>query len=474
MNHCLATTFLALALMLAADTTLSAASPPPPVVTWGAQHFVNLQVGQSRQVAGHTLTLNRTFRHGCEITVDGQPLRLAFGRQTLPQVSGGLRIAIADQRGIAALTTDSAFPLNHAALQGEVLLNVSAADQPLLDPARYTFPIDRGDGYVWTMEEDSHIFALLQPNRSHEGTDLDLTGARHSAQHRLVAIEDSIVRWVRFGNKHEACLLLQSQHQPEIFYLYQHLDRDRLLVAEGDVLTRGRALGHIWGDGRWEHLHFSVIAPPGNPPDYPERYQYTLNAFPALAELWHGSLDIPEPIHPTGELNFAERYWDHGNRQHLAAYTPVLGYGWRLGDWCPAGRVERVTSLQRSDVFGFEGSALLPRTLFAGEAAAATNPEPRYRFEVRVPDGTYRVEVRCGSAFTATHQSVQAENVALGSASLEAGEFVDLASATVPVRDGHLTLTLNLGDTGQPASVSKLSFHRLISPSPPSPTADAH
>jgi predicted TIM-barrel fold metal-dependent hydrolase len=47
---------------------------------------------------------------------------------------------------------------------------------------------------------------------------------------------------------------------------------------------------------------------------------------------------------------FAGQYWTRGNRQYLDQYSDFISYGWLLGPWCTAGRVE--TSCKDEGAYG--------------------------------------------------------------------------------------------------------------------------
>ena len=186
--------------------------------------------------------------------------KLKPARAPLPAVLAGVRVFIADSRPVASCAADRFTTCRHVhgALTGDALLCLSHADQPLLDPARHTFPIDRSEGYWWPMNEGSPMFAWYGPNRSHEGIDFDLHDARGLRRHALVAVEDGTVRLAR--NRRNGTISLESLAQPGLWYIYQHTDggQDSFLVREGQPVSRGQRLAYIWGDWRWGHLHFAV------------------------------------------------------------------------------------------------------------------------------------------------------------------------------------------------------------------------
>jgi hypothetical protein len=105
---------------------------------------------------------------------------------------------------------------------------------------KYLFPISFNNGFTWSGEEDSYMFSHfnsternLLKTTTNPGIDFDLQDARGIEKHWISAIENSTVIWVE--NKttdksvREACVLLESESQPGIYYAYQHLYNKKLL-----------------------------------------------------------------------------------------------------------------------------------------------------------------------------------------------------------------------------------------------------
>lgn len=435
---------------------LQSGAPRTPLA-WGNALYVDLAVGQSHSFLGRTVTLLSITANYARVAVDGEQRELIVARRALPEVVNGVRIFIADNRHVADATTDVAFPDVHGLLTRDALLVLSDPAKPLLDRARYTFPIDRSDGYRWTMEEDSHMFAYLGERRSHEGIDLNMHEARGRQLHALVAIESGTIRWIETSETapNEACILLQSESQPGIYYVYQHLNENQLLVSPGQKVSKGQKLGYVWGDGAWGHLHFAVPAFGPAPAAFSQRYQHLLNTFPALYELWHGDLE-PRPVRrAAGHFSFDRVRFSNGNTTHLGAFDDVVGYGWRLGRRSPAGKVE-----ESVPDGGWGSNARLRRTLFAGTPAEATSADDHYLFEIAIPQGPRRVQVRVsvGDHNHATWQRVSFEGVPAGEYRLEANRFAWTPAVRVPVEDGKLTVRIDV-DGHLPAGISELVFH---------------
>ena len=431
---------------------------------WGGSSFLNFRVGESVEVGGHTIALTDVRRQWCALEVDGRACELEVSRLALPREVEGLRLFIADNRPVASLTDDA--PL-HQALAGDALLCVSDASRPLLDPERFIFPVSRRDGFQWRQLEDSHMFAYLGPRwddktrlRSHEGVDLDLHDARGIEKHPIVAVEDARVAWVqdyREGEDNpdhrEACVCLQSEREPQIWYIYTHLYNRTVTVRAGDRVTRGQVLGTIWGDGLWGHLHFSVVHRSEAPP-FPDRYRCALNCWPGLYELWNGSLN-PAPVRRTHyDLRFGRVKGLSGNYKLADAYAPVRGIGWLIDDWCTAGRVETYPSGEE------EGYACLRRTLFRGTPAEATNPADAYTFVVDVEPGQYEVRAQVGDCYNPSWQRVEINGTDAGTFGLAKGETAWTEPHHVEAAQNRLHIRLHLGDETTHAGLCRLIFDR--------------
>lgn len=425
-------------------------------IVWGNAVYANLNIGESLPYLGKTIRLLDVTNNVATVSVDGETRPLTMARLALPTVINGVRVFVADTRPVASLTTDDKYPLVHATLTGDALLCLSDPARPLLDPERFTFPISRDDGFRWTMAENSHMFAYLRPQRSHEGIDIDLTAARGKEIHALVAIEDGTVRWVEYGQSPEACLLLESASQPGLYYIYQHLNRNKVLVQPGQSVRRGERLAYIWGDWRWGHLHFSVVGA-GGQPNYAGRYRYVLNCFPQLAELWHGSLAIETPVCTSGNFRFANQYWEDGNTQRLSTWSDVLGYGWQLGDWCAAGKVEHSLADEGGKPFQ---SARLSKIMHTQTRQPARNPHDWLDFEVAVENGTYGVRAEVGDDYAATWQQIEVEGTDAGTLQLPRGELAWTEEQHLTVCDGRLTIRIRLRDSHTPAGLRHLTFRR--------------
>ena len=215
---------------------------------WGNVLYVDLAVGDTCEFLGRTIRLVSRHNNYCTVDVDGERESLCVASLELPRVVNGVRMFLADNKGSANTTTNRNFPKIRASLTRDALLALSNPSNPLLDPNLFTFPISREDGFEWTMGENSHMFAYLRPARSHEGVDINMHRARGKEIDALVAIEDGTIRWIGQGSPQEAALLLESATFPGIYYVYQHLNRDKVFVKAGQRVRKGQRLA--FADGR--------------------------------------------------------------------------------------------------------------------------------------------------------------------------------------------------------------------------------
>ncbi|MBK1878503.1 hypothetical protein [Pelagicoccus mobilis] len=411
---------------------------------------MNLAVGESFEFLGHEVELEAIDSDWAQIRVDDESERIPIARRVLPVRLNGVRIYVCDTKRMANYTVRGPYGSRNAVTK-DALFCLSNANDPLLDPETFTFPVDRSDGFEWSMAESSHSFAFLSPWRQHEGTDISLMNGKANRVDALVAMEDSRLVWIREHSGEQACLCLESASMPGVYYIYQHMETSSIEIVEGQELVAGQRLGYIWGDDRWGHLHLSLVAW-GETPTYENRYGNSVTLFPMLYELWNGDLE-PRPKSWTwGAWPFARNRAVVENVKRLNAFDPLLGYGWNLGDWCPAKKVEPVES---GDNFS---SALLKKKLFEGTVSEAENPEDYYEFEIVVPDGRYAVSALLGDVAKPTWQRIEFESMDVGVFDMSANEFRRSRERIVSVQDGRLTIRIYLKNDRDYASLSELSF----------------
>lgn len=427
-----------------------------PAARWGNMQFFDLACGETVDFRGQSVRLLEVGGPECRVEVGGDAMWLPVARRSVPGVANGLGVFVADNAPAKALTTDSSC---HGLLTRDALLGLFDPNRPLLPPGTGTFPISRDDGFEWTMEEDSHMFAYLglrwdseDEYRSHEGIDFNLHDARGLERHAILSACEGEVVWLSRPNEKETRVLVKSARFPRIFYIYVHLHTPTVRVAEGDRVGIGERLGFPWGDSIWGHLHFAVVQR-DDTPSPEDRYTNLLNIFPACCELWHGSLDVPPRRHERGHFRFGLNRDVSGNVKRLDWFSELTGYGWRLGRWNAAARVEGF-------VYNPEGSgcARLPKTLFAGSPAQAVNPDDFYVFSVAVEPGRYTVTARVGDPHGPSWQRVSCNGTDCGTHELPEGETAWTDPQTVDASDGLLDLRLDLKDGQTPAALAELRF----------------
>lgn len=400
----------------------------------------------------------------CTIKVGDTEKRLIVARRSLPTVMEGIRIFVADNKNVKNLTSDEEY---HGLAQKDAFICLSDASEPLLDPERFSFPISRRDGYHWHMEESSHMYAYYgyapyfkgayylskgdKFYRSHEGIDFNLHDGRGIEKHPLVVIEAGTVRRVQI-NKDEICVIIESESDPEIYYIYQHIYVKHCYVKEGQCVGRGDLLGYIWGDGVWGHLHFAVVNRDALP-EHDERYFDLLNCFPQMFELWHGDMQVRPKVWKEGQFTFGHKKDKVENKLRMAVYDDIVGYGWRIEDGCTAGAI---------DSYPNQGLNLpLNKVMHEGTRAECRNPENFIDFEVTVEPGHYSVRVKVGDMEKSSWQHVTLCGVEAGTFELEANCFQWTTETTINVQNGRLIIRIELKDNYTRAGISELHFEKI-------------
>lgn len=432
-------------------------------VRFGNAMYVNLSVGEQFEYLGKSIEVVALENHLSHIKVGDEQAWLAVAKRSLPIQFGGLRIFVSDQINVKNLTTDAE---KHNLLHKDVLLCISDPAKPLLNPSAFVFPISNRDGYEWTMEENSHMFAYLGlatwmniPGyyRSHEGIDLNMHEARGKEIHPLVAIESGTVVLVADSTvtkSRDGCIILKSDTQDNIYYVYKHTNPETHKVKEGQKIKKGELLSYIWGDNVWGHLHFAIVYRTDTPA-YGDRYTNLLNFFPQLYEIHFTDLAPIQKARTEGQFTFGHKKETCKNFQRLNEYSELTGYGWKLGKWCVAQKVEDAEA-------DFGGNARLKRILHAGSEAESKNPESFYDFEVAVENGLYLVSARVGDTFEASSQKVYFEDTDAGSFEIqEAGRYEKTKDFEIQVSDNKLTVRLELMDHEKCAGINELNFKRI-------------
>jgi hypothetical protein len=435
----------------------------PPEFTWGNTTYFNINIGESVEYNGVEIKLLKLENHFNQIKIGDDTIWIKVSRRTLPELIGNLRIFVADNKNVKALSSDKKI---HGLLKKDALVCLSMNTLPLLDPNKYLFPISFNDGFQWSVDEDSYMFSsnISTKSKSKEiatntGVDFDLQDARGIKRHWIVAIENStVVRAVASnidkGGK-EAAVLLRSETQPDIFYLYEHLYNKNLVVKSGQKLMRGELIGTIWGDENWGHLTFSVIRS-DTIPGVKNYQQNIVSCFPQLFGLYFKQTTAFPKYFSKGRIFFGKASSQNGNQKNTGAYEMYSGKGWDLGKWNVADKVEFVSK-------GSDGNVRLGKKLFENTAAVCTNPNDYYDYEINVYNGVYRIRAKVGDFNLPTRQKVVFESIETKEISNNAGQFTWTPEKVVKVNDGKLTVRIFVDKNNEiSAGISEIVFQRAL------------
>lgn len=425
-----------------------------PDFKWGNTSYFNINVGESLVFQDSEIKLLKIKNHYNQLLVEKDTICLKVSRRTLPSVVNGIRIFVADNRNVKALDLGSGI---HSLLKKDIMLGLSSLKAPMLDPGKYIFPISFNDGFLWSAEENSHMFSYAcegEEFNSHGGIDIDMHDARGLEKHWIIALENSRVVWVKENKKEkECCILLKSESQPGIYYVYNHLNQRKIEVKKGDRLARGEAIGNIWGDEIWGHLHLAIIKS-DTVPDIKSRYSNAVNFFPQLYELYFKQVYNFNKIYSKGIIHFGQGRDFHGNQKNISAFEPYSGKGWILGKWNVSDRVECVSE-------GEAANAQVRKVLFSQKKASCKNPNNWYDYEISVHNGVYRIRAKVGDASQPSWQKILFENVLASTYSLEAGEQKWTSEKAVNVIDGKLTVRIFVEENNlKPAGISQIVFQK--------------
>ncbi len=429
---------------------------------WGNGFYYNLDVGESFTFNQVEVKLLKVENHYNQLKIGEDTLWLKVARRTLPEELRGVRVFVADNKHVKALESGEQA---HNLLTKDALVCISELNRPLLDPSSYSFPVSFNDGYVWSAEEDNYLFSFLPVDKKAEnreyqsfpGIGFDLHDARGLQKHWLAAIENSRVVWIENQPSgslaNSVCLLLQSDSQPDIYYVYNGLYNRNLLVKKGQNLMAGELIGTAWGNRNWGHLHFAVIRSDTEP--LPENcFHRVVNGFPQVYGLYFPDGRDRRQFFTRGRIHFGLPEYLNGNRKNVQAYENYSGKGWVMGRWNTTDRVEYVTS-------GTSGNARLKKVLFEGTPAQCRNPQNYFDYQITVRNGTYRIRARVGDLYLQSWQKIEFGGVASVTKSLEAGETDWTGERVVKVTDGTLNVRIYTDpENKKAAGLSEIVFQR--------------
>ena len=432
-----------------------------PDFCWGNCNYYNMNIGDTVQFEEIDVVLLDIKNHYNKLSVNNDTIELKVSRRSLPMSINMVRVFVADNRNVKKLASNKAA---HGLLKKDALICVSDSKKHMTSLDSFVFPVSYNDGFNWNMNEDNHMFSYQGKEcnfgsevKSNEGIGVALTDARGIEKHWLLAIENSTVIWVKKKkgerNSKETCILLQSNSNPSVFYVYDHLYANTVQVKEGQEVRLGELLGTVWGDENWAYLQLAVVKS-DTIPDYENRYTNCVNFFPQLYELYFKNTFNFTKSFTRGKVDFARQSQLNGNRKNLLAYEEYAGMGWQLGTWNTADKVMFCTKGER-------GNARLKKVLFGNSAAECRNPKNYFEYEINVRNGVYRVRVQVGDVELASWQKIEYEGIEASTYDLNAGELKWTSEKVVKVTDRRLTVRVYVDPkNGKVAGLSEVVFQQ--------------
>ena len=449
-------------MVLAAGFYGKAQENSSPDFTWGNAFYYNMNVGETIQFNNVNITLLQLKNHFNALKIGEDTLWLKVSRRTLPDVSQGFRIFVADNKNVKALTSDSAV---HGLLTKDALICLSDFKKNLLDPNSYVFPVSFNDGFLWSAEEDSYMFSYQYcenpenkvPPFSYPGIGFDLQDARGQDKHLITAVENSTVVWIEDKNIGEndkqASVLLKSESQPGIYYVYDHLYNKTLEIRKGQKLVRGEIIGTVWGDKMWGNLEFSVIKS-DTVPAFENRHNDVINIFPQMYELYFKQTFTYVKNYSKGRIRFGLMPSLNGNMKNVATFQNYTGKGWSLGQWNTADKVAWICNSE-------EGNARLRKVLFGSTKATCENPNDYFEYQINVLNGVYRIRAKVGDLLLPSQQKIEFNGISAGTFSLEKGETKWTSEHVVKVTKGKLTVRIYVDpENKKVAGLNEIVFQR--------------
>jgi hypothetical protein len=435
-----------------------------PDFKWGNSSYFNVNVGESITFNNTKIKLLKLENHFNQIQINLDTIWVKVCKRSVPTSINSLRIFVADNKNVKALTTDHSV---HGLLTKDALICLSDANELMLDSDDYIFPVSFNDGFLWSTEEDSHMFSYQGQdekktesyNGSYKGIGFDLHDARGVEKHWAVALENSTVVWVEDKGideaGKEACVLLESATQPGIYYVYQHLYNKNVEVKKGQKLIRGELVGTVWGDEIWGHLQLAVVKS-DTVPIFQNRFDNLISFFPQMYELYFKQSYNFSKSFTKGRICFGKLRSLNGNEKNAHAFEEFAGKGWKLGRWNTANKVDWVLK-------GFEGNVRLKKKMFSGTKAFCVNPENWYEYEINVPNGVYRIRAKVGDLFLPSWQKISFEGVNAVTYSLKPGELKWTTERAVKVTDRRLTVRIYVDETNNTiAGLSEIVFQKAF------------
>ncbi|MDX8339839.1 hypothetical protein SLH46_11635 [Draconibacterium sp. IB214405] len=433
-----------------------------PDVSWGNTHYYNLDIGDTVWFNDRAVVLLDIENQYNTISLGNDTVKVKVGTRSLPYAIYGIRMFVADNKNLKKLTADKDV---HGLLTKDALICLSDSKNLLLSPESFIFPVSYNDGFNWNINEDNYMFSYMQQNcenkrempHSNEGIGIALSDARGIQKHWLLAMESSTVMWVEkktdVRKNKEACILLQSDSNPSVFYVYDHLYVNNIEVKEGQKVRQGELLGTIWGDENWGYLQLAVVHS-DSVPTFENRFANCINFFPQLYELYFKNTFNFSKTFTRGKIEFGRKPVLNGNQKNILSFEEFTGMGWNLGAWNTTEKVMHCTK-------GELGNARLKKILFANTAAECRNPNNFYEYEINVRNGVYRVRAQVGDVKQASWQKIEFEGIEAATYALEPGEMKWTSEKVIKVNDRRMTVRIYVDPKNQKvAGISEIVFQQ--------------
>ncbi|WP_321344539.1 hypothetical protein [uncultured Draconibacterium sp.] len=453
---------ISILLILLFAISVKAKSVSVPDFTWGNAHYYNLNIGDSVQFNGINVVLHAVENHFNTLIIQNDTVKLKVSRRSLPTSLNSIRVFVADNKNVKKMASNKEI---HGLLKKDALICLSETKNHMLSPGAFIFPVSYNDGFNWNLNEDNYMFSYEgngcfdadKTERNNEGIGIALTDSRGIDTHWLLAMENSTVVWIEEKEDErksmEACILLQSNSNPSVFYVYDHLYKNNIDVKEGQQIRAGELLGTSWGDDNWGYLQLAVVYS-DTVPAYKNRFANCINFFPQLYELYFKNTFGFAKTFTRGKVDFGLPPVSNGNQKNILAFEEYTGKGWILGSWNTA---EKVMYCTTSAV----GNARLKKVLFEGKNALCRNPKDYFEYEINVRNGVYRIRSLVGDVKLASWQKIEYEGIEAATYNLKAGELKWTSEKVVKVNDRRLTIRIYVDPSDQKvAGISEVVFQQ--------------
>jgi hypothetical protein len=422
-------------------------------IIWGNSHYYNMNIGDSVWFDGTVVELLDVNLHCNLLKIGEDTLLLKVSRRSLPSMSGSLNVFVADNKNVKHLAKNKSV---HGLLKADALVCLSGVGTNWLNLNSVVFPVAFNDGFLWSGEEETYMFSYYRTGEktydTYPGMAINLNDARGLEKHWIVAVEDCSVVWIEEDeSRNTACLLLASDANPGIYFVYDALYQKTIEARKGQKLKRGELIGTAWGDEDWGFVHLAVVYSE-NVPEYGNRYDNCLNFFPQLYEMYYKySYGISKSF-TKGKIEFGRSPVINGNVQNASAFEEYYGKGWSFDHWNVVEKVEWVTKRNG-------GNVRLSKTLFKGTPASSTNPDNYYEYIINVRNGVYRVRAKVGDVEKASWQKLAFENQLTPAYSLEQGQQTWTSEKVVKINDHKLHVRIYF-DGNTVAGLSEIVFQQ--------------